>query len=109
MSNHKSRQPRLSTEELRTREFWTPTQCARVLGRGADYWRQAYEGGNVEGYDDGGRRYLNAASARAHLLARCSARSMSGVLRGSDAEQMVLARFRARCAGGVAVEVQGLS
>jgi hypothetical protein len=68
----------VATSDLHGREFWTPAQCARVLGRGADYWRIAYDNGDVEGYDEvmagKRRRYLSSASARGHLQAPCSRR-----------------------------------
>jgi len=63
---------------LEFREFWTPAQTAKVLGRGASYWRERYRMGHVEGYSEPGpirtRMYINAASARAWLQMKCEAR-----------------------------------
>jgi hypothetical protein len=89
------RGPRVATSDLHGREFWTPAQCARVLGRGADYWRIAYDNGDVEGYDEvmarKRRRYLSSASARGHLQARCARVLVQPDESGADRE--VVSRF----------------
>lgn len=67
---------RVSTDALAAREVWTPEQAARVLGRGASYWRERFDAGDVDGYVEGKRqtRYLFAASARAYLQGRAATR-----------------------------------
>lgn len=64
--------------QLAYREFWTPRECARILGRGAEYWRSRYRQGHVDGYIERGalriRLYINAASARAWLQSKQEAR-----------------------------------
>lgn len=58
----------LSIEQLREREYWTPGDCARVLGHGRTFWVRALDEGHVEGYRLKGRaRYLLVSSARAYL------------------------------------------
>jgi hypothetical protein len=75
MSTGAQREHRVEIHELTAREYWSPHDAARVLGRGPDFWRIAYDNADVEGYDEyvGGkrRRYLMAASARAYLQERC--------------------------------------
>lgn len=86
--------------DLRHREYWTPTQAARVLGRGKSFWRDAFDRGLIEGYTESangsGRlyRYLSADSARALLRSR--QRPVPTVPHGQD----VMARFRASLRGG---------
>lgn len=58
---------RVSTADLRDREYWTPPQAARVLGKGADFWREACWNGWVRNRLEGRRRYLNAMDARDFL------------------------------------------
>lgn len=52
-------------------EYWTPAECAEVLGRSDQYWRDAYRAGHVSGYDTGApkrpRVWIQAKSARAYL------------------------------------------
>lgn len=66
---------RIATADLAHREYWSPAECARVLGRGADWWAEAYDAGRVTGYaepkQNGKRRYIRAASARAYLDSLC--------------------------------------
>lgn len=63
--------PKVATAELRDREYWTPEQAARVLGRGADFWRRAFDGNKVDGYatktNQRTTRYILAESARGYL------------------------------------------
>ena len=64
------RSPKLSTDELQDREYLTPQQVARILGRSRAFWAQAFDSGQVNGYTQrspGGRkyRYLKVSSARA--------------------------------------------
>jgi hypothetical protein len=62
--------PRTSIEVLRHREYWTPAQASRVLGRSAHFWREAFDRKWVEGYRGSGyqqRRYIRSESARAFL------------------------------------------
>lgn len=70
--------PKVETADLAAREYWTPEQAARILGRGAQFWRRLYDAGTVTGYDVTGekrkQRYLLAASARAHLAGLTQAR-----------------------------------
>ncbi len=86
---------RIKTEELRHREFWTPQQAARVLGRGQSFWRLAFDQGLVDGYIEGangaGRqyRYLRADSARALLEHRITQRA-------TKSAPDLMAEFRAR-------------
>jgi len=59
-------------EILRSREYWTPRQAARVLGRSNAFWQAAFDQQLVEGYSQkspGGRRYryLSAQSCRSYL------------------------------------------
>lgn len=51
------------------REYWTAKQCADVLGRSRDFWLARMKAGDVSGYLDNTRRYINAASARKYLAA----------------------------------------
>lgn len=65
---------RISIDELRGREYWRPGEAARVLGRGVDFWRLAFDEKRVDGYTERTRgktvRYLDAASCRALLLSK---------------------------------------
>lgn len=63
---------RIDTAELRNREYWTAEHAARVLGRGADFWRAAFDRGDVTGYSQphfsgANARYMQAASCRDYL------------------------------------------
>lgn len=59
---------RVSVADLKEREYWTPGEAAKVLGRGARYWVSKFDQQVVSGYQtETGRRYLEANSARAHL------------------------------------------
>ena len=63
---------KVTTSDLAAREYWTPAQAARVLGRGAWFWRRLFDAEAVGGYpmtgrDGKKRRYIEAASARAYL------------------------------------------
>ncbi len=60
----------MTTADLVHREYWTPGEAARVMGRGADFWRHAFDRGSVTGYADGKRRYICAQSARDFLSAQ---------------------------------------
>jgi hypothetical protein len=53
--------------ELAYREYLSTGECARLFGRGTQWWQEAFDGGHLEGYRDGTKRFINAASARAHL------------------------------------------
>ena len=62
----------LPTEVLRSREYWTPRQAGRILGRGTAFWQSVFDQQLVEGYSQkspGGRRYryLSAQSCRDYL------------------------------------------
>lgn len=63
-----------TTAELVHREYWTPDEAARVLGRSSGFWRNAFDTQLVTGYRDGerGNRNIAAASARAYLHALCA-------------------------------------
>lgn len=81
--------PRLNLTDLRLREFWTCSQTARVLGRNADWWRIAFDKGEVDGYVGGGKgntaRHIKAASARALLDNFCLRRRAMLPVANSDA------------------------
>lgn len=81
--------PRLNLNELRGREFWTCSQAARVLGRNADWWRVAFDRGEVDGYVGGGKgntaRHIKAASARALLDNFCLRRRAAMPANNPDA------------------------
>jgi len=87
---------RIATEDLAHREYWTPQQAARVLGRGQAFWRLAFDQGLIDGYVENlnaaGRqyRYLRADSARALLERRISDHRATKRI-ASD----VMAQFRA--------------
>lgn len=72
---------KVTTEDLVYREYWTPQQTARVLGRGQAFWRLAFDQGLIDGYvenlNGAGRkyRYLRADSARALLERRITKRT----------------------------------
>lgn len=42
-----------TTAELVHREYWTPDEAARVLGRSSGFWRNAFDTQLVTGYRDG--------------------------------------------------------
>lgn len=65
-------------EDLRFREYWRPAECALVLGLDEAYWRERFNQGIVEGFEQGGQMYVAAASARSHLESRCVERQ-SGI------------------------------
>lgn len=59
---------RIDIAELKEREYWTCGQAARVLGRSPGVWSALFDAGHVRGYrTEGGRREINADSARAYL------------------------------------------
>ena len=62
-------------EELKHREWWTPQECSDVLGRAAQFWRDAYWNKKVSGYTTGNpeKRHIRirAESARAYLESLC--------------------------------------
>jgi len=60
---------RVTTEELKHREYWTPSQAVQVLGRSTQYWIKAFDNGLVTGYQDGkaSARFLDATSCREYL------------------------------------------
>lgn len=65
---------RVPIDELKHREYWTPQEAARVLGRGRDFWAAAFDDPDtvVTGYTEntnrrGPTRYLLAETCRAHL------------------------------------------
>lgn len=76
--------PKVPIAELRDREYWTPEQTAKVLGRGKVFWCQLFDAGTIRGHRFGGKRtddkpngvnrYIEAASARAYLNALTAAR-----------------------------------
>ena len=86
--------PKVETADLAAREYWTPEQAARILGRGAQFWRRLYDAGTVRGYDVAGerrkQRYLLAASARAHLA------GLTGLAETRKPAQSGRARYLAR-------------
>ena len=52
--------------DLAVRPYLTPGQAARVLGRGASFWRRKFDAGTVQGYTTNGKpgrvnRYIEAA------------------------------------------------
>ena len=108
--------PKVSTAELRDREYWTPEQAARVLGRGADFWRQAFHRGDVDGYPvprkvrrkgellDGEAVHIFASSARAYLQRLGASRPRPQ--RNNDIETMIAA-FRARPASPCSTQPPG--
>ncbi len=59
--------------ELKQREYLTPGQCARVFGRGRKYWVGLLDRREILGFRDGknNARYIQAASARKFLAAKC--------------------------------------
>ncbi len=65
---------RVDTAELAKREYWSPEECARVLGRGRDWWVARFDdpkcpvSGVTETKSNGARRRIRAATARAYLL-----------------------------------------
>lgn len=59
--------PWLPIEELRHREYWTPGEVARVLGRTPAYWVALFERGALRGYVENRHRRIEAASAREYL------------------------------------------
>lgn len=83
-----------SIDELRVREYWTPPEAARVLGRGCAYWRAAFDSGAVAGYRDGRTRHLQAASARAHLARKAERRAIAAGARFRLAAQAATAAWR---------------
>jgi hypothetical protein len=58
----------MTVEDLKHREYWTPTEAARVLGRTAAYWRDLLDRKAVTGYrTETKRAQINASSAREYL------------------------------------------
>lgn len=63
---------------LATREYWTCTEAARVLGRGHQFWARLFDDCQVAGYRTAtGKRFIQANSARRYLDALCSERVVS--------------------------------
>lgn len=89
--------------KLAEREYWRPGECVAVLGRSAAYWIGLYDRGVVAGYEEEGRRYLEAASARAHLkrLQRASNRTpASDPVQAGIVARDVMRAFRERVRAG---------
>lgn len=83
-------------EHLRYKEYWTPTEAAHVLGRGRQFWRGAFDRGEVRGYRSGRARNLLAASARQYLLEQVEATQAEQQYQLGAASREALARFRER-------------
>lgn len=56
---------------LGEREYLSVGQAARIFGHGAEFWRERFDAGDVEGYRHGTRRdrKLRVDSIRAYLAA----------------------------------------
>ena len=83
----------MTISELKSREYWTPEEASRVLGRGRGFWRNAFDLARVQGYRCGRARHLNAESARAYLQALTVKRAAGPRLILTPAAKQALARF----------------